>query len=107
MPPHMPAAKKKPVKRYSAEEKKEILEFIANEGRGGQTKAVKKFKVTAATIAAWKRKDGISISSSGSGASSKELRTVEELATLIKEINATESKLDQLKKAYVKAKSKL
>ena len=43
-------------KRYTDAQKKEILDFIEAKGRGGQTIAVKKFKVTAATIGSWKKK---------------------------------------------------
>ncbi|MFT7173173.1 MAG: transposase-like protein [Paracoccaceae bacterium] len=101
------AKAKKKAKRYTAEQKKEILDFIANEGRGGQTKAVTKFKVTAATIASWRRKEGgFSISAVGAGGS-KELRAVEELTNLLKEIANAEAHLDNLKKAYNKAKTKL
>lgn len=101
------AKAKKKAKRYTAAEKKEILNFIATEGRGGQTKAVAKYGVTAATIASWKRKSGESPVASAKGGGSKELRVVEELAGLLKEISATEAKLEKLKKAYQKAKSKL
>lgn len=101
------AKAKKKAKRYTAEQKKEILDFISKEGRGGQTKAVAKFKVTAATIASWRRKEGgFSVSSSGAGGS-KELRAVEELANLLKQIANAEANLADLKKAYKKAKTKL
>lgn len=100
---------KKKAKRYTDAEKKEILDYIVAQGRGGQTKAVKKYKVTAATIAAWKKKSGggISTSKRGGSGSSKELKAVEELANLIREINKTEAHLANLKKKYAKAKSKL
>ncbi|MFM2170405.1 MAG: hypothetical protein RI957_634 [Verrucomicrobiota bacterium] len=56
----MPA--KKAIKRYTEEQKSEILAFIekhnAEKGRGGQTVAIKKFGVTAATLAAWGKKSG-------------------------------------------------
>ena len=94
---------KKKVKRYSASEKKEILDFITKKGRGGQTKAVAKFGVTAATIASWRLKDGGSGVKTAKGAS-KELRAVEELASLIKEISTVEARLEKLKKAYQKFK---
>lgn len=94
-------------KRYTDAQKKEILDYIVAQGRGGQTKAVKKFKVTAATIATWKKKAGGGSSSKASGASSKELKAVEELATLIREIAKTEAHLASLKKKYGKAKAKL
>jgi|TARA_B110000914_G_scaffold36799_1_gene29854 hypothetical protein len=100
------AKAKKKAKRYPTEQKKEILNFIKKEGRGGQTKAVAKFKVTAATIASWKRKEGGSPVVSTKGGS-KELRAVEELASLLKEIAATEGHLSKLKKAYKKSKAKL
>ena len=97
---------KKKVKRYSVSQKKEILDFISKKGRGGQTKAVAKFGVTAATIASWRLKDGGSGVKTAKGAS-KELRAVEELAGLIKEISTIEVRLEKLKKAYQKAKAKL
>lgn len=97
---------KRKVKRYSASEKKAILDFITKQGRGGQTKAVAKFGVTAATIASWRLKDGGSGVKTAKGAS-KELRAVEELARLIKEISTVEDRLEKLKKSYQKAKAKL
>ncbi|MDB4748535.1 hypothetical protein OAG13_03800 [Akkermansiaceae bacterium] len=75
-------------------------------GRGGQTKAVAKFGVTAATISSWRLKDGGSGTKAAKGAS-KELRAVEELASLIKEISTIEARLEKLKKAYQKAKARL
>lgn len=104
----MPKTKKakRKVKRYSASEKKAILDFITKQGRGGQTKAVAKFGVTAATIASWRHKDGGSGVKTAKGAS-KELRAVEELARLIKEISTVEARLEKLKKSYQKAKAKL
>lgn len=102
------AKTKKKAKRYSEAEKKEILNFIEKQGRGGQTKAVEKYGVTAATIASWRKKSGASPVTSGSGGgSSKELKAVEDLARLLKEIAATEAKLEQLKKDYDKAKARI
>ena len=102
------AKTKKKAKRYSDAEKKEILSFIDKQGRGGQTKAVTKYGVTAATIASWRKKSGASPVTSGSnGGGSKELEAVEELARLLKEIATTEAHLDKLKKLYDKAKAKI
>lgn len=102
------AKAKQKAKRYTAEQKQEILDFIEKEGRGGQTKAVTKFKVTAATIAAWKRQaGGINLSSGKSSGGSKELRALEELAALWKEIETTEKRLASLQKAYQKARTKI
>lgn len=102
----MAKVKRAKAKRYSATEKTKILDFISKEGRGGQTKAVAKYGVTAATIASWKRKDGGSPITTAKGGS-KELRAVEELASLLKEIATVEARLLKLKSAYQKAKSKL
>ena len=37
-----------------------MLAFVASEGRGGQTKASKKFGVTALTISNWRKQAGVS-----------------------------------------------
>ena len=54
----MPA--KKTAKRYTEDQKTDILAFIekfnAENGRGGQTAAVKKYGVTPLTRAAWSKK---------------------------------------------------
>ena len=46
-------------KRYSQEDKKEILDFIEKynqeNGRGGQTAAIKKYKATAISIGNWRK----------------------------------------------------
>ena len=100
---------KKKMKRYSDAEKKEILEFVESKGWGGQKAAVKKFKVTPATISAWKRNAGGE--GAGNGRStrggSKELRAVQDLASILTEMEATEAKLVNLKKRYQKLKSNL
>lgn len=102
------ANKKKKAKRYSASEKKEILDFIKAQGRGGQTKAVEKYGVTAATIASWRKKSGASpVAAVRVGGTSKELQAVEELAQIIKDITAAEAHLAKLKADYKKAKAKL
>ena len=102
------AKSKAKAKRYTDAQKNEILNFIVAQGRGGQTKAVAKFKVTAATIAAWKKKaGGGSAPAKSSKGGSKELQTVRELEKLLNEIAVTETKLDDLRKRYKKVKSKL
>ena len=99
---------KSKARRYTAEQKEEILNFIEQQGRGGQTKAVQKFKVTAATIASWRRKaGGAGIPTSTRGGGSKELRALQDLASILGEIESTEAHLEKLPKAYAKAKAKL
>ncbi len=114
--PRANAKPKAKAKRYTPAQKDEILAFIKKAGRGGQTKAVAKFGVTAATLSAWKKKakgaakaavrSAKAPRATGTGAS-KELRAIEELRGLLKEMAATEAKLDKLKAAYAKAKAKL
>ncbi len=50
-------------KRYTDQEKAEILAFVEAQGRGGQTAAVKKFGVSALTISTWRKKAGVSAAS--------------------------------------------
>ena len=54
------AAKKQSTKgkRYSEEQKAEILAWVDSQGRGGQTAAVKKFGVSALTISSWRKAGG-------------------------------------------------
>jgi hypothetical protein len=55
------AAKKtanKKGKRYSDAEKAEILNFIAAQGRGGASKAAKKFGISPLTLTNWKKASG-------------------------------------------------
>ena len=112
--PRANAKPKAKAKRYTPAQKDEILAFIKKAGRGGQTKAVAKFGVTAATLSAWKKKAKGAAKAAVRSAkapratgASKELRAIEELRGLLKEMAATEAKLDKLKAAYAKAKAKL
>lgn len=99
---------KKKAKRYTDEQKKTILDFIEAEGRGGQTKAVKKFKVTPATISAWKKKSGIgTVAEEVSTVSSNELKTLLNLKSILLEIEDAEVKLKALETRYNVAKSKI
>ena len=94
-------------KRYTEAEKQEILDFIIAQGRGGQSAAVKKYKVTAATISSWKKKaSGVSLSSVGVSGS-KELKALQALTQIVSEIEVTERKLADLQKRYQKLKGKL
>lgn len=102
------AKAKAKAKRYTAEQKQEVLDYIEEQGRGGQTKAVKKFGVTAATIAAWKKRAaGGEVPTGSRGGGSKELRTLQDLAAILKDLETTEAHLEKLQKAYAKAKAKL
>ncbi|MCW1883392.1 hypothetical protein OKA04_01540 [Luteolibacter flavescens] len=66
------SAKKTKGKRYTEEEKAEILSFIENYGgRGAQSAAAKKFKVSVLTLSNWRKKDdgGAPVKGSKKGAS--------------------------------------
>lgn len=60
----MASKKKTKGKRYTAEEKQEILDFVSNHnatnGRGGASKASKKYSVSPLTISNWSKKAGSS-----------------------------------------------
>lgn len=71
----MAAKKTTKGKRYTAEEKQSVVEFVNSHneanGRGGVTAAVKKFGTSALTISAWvKSSGGSSISNGRKGAKS-------------------------------------
>lgn len=70
------AAKKaanKKGKRYSDVEKAEILSFIAEQGRGGATRAAKKFGISPLTLSNWKKAAGSSPKKGKTGALSKDV----------------------------------
>jgi transposase-like protein len=109
------APAKKVGRRYSAEERTEIVAFVkkhnADNGRGGQSAAVAKFKVSALTLSSWikagdipsylgkKRgrkpgtKNKVADTSSGRSFAAK-LKT---LAALAEQIDRAESDLSKLK----------
>ena len=109
------AGKSKPGTRYSAEEKQEVVAFVANynaeNGRGGQSKAAAKFAVSPITVMAWLKAAGVKKSpkkalkkaaapakaakgtKTASGGSDAKLGT---LLALIKEIATAEAALAQL-----------
>lgn len=58
------AGKSKVGTRYTAEQKKEVVDFTvsynAANGRGGQSKAAEKFKISPLTVMAWLKASGVS-----------------------------------------------
>ena len=99
---------KKKAKRYTDAKKAEILNFIESKGRGGQAAALKKFKVSAATINSWRKKSGRKVESKSKnlGTSSK-LKVVQELIRIRAEIDAAETKLVTLQKQHKRLRSKV
>ena len=98
----MPA--KRTVKRYTEEQKAEIFSFIekfnAENGRGGQTAAVKKFKVTPMTLSAWNKKSGKKAKKAP-----KKMRNPSKLWDRLNTVKSEIAKAEkQLKKLNVEAK---
>ena len=97
---------KKKAKRYTDAKKAEILNFIDSKGRGGQAAALKKFKVSAATINSWRKKSGRKVESKNLGTSC-DLKVVQELIRIRTEIDAAEAQLATLQKQHKKLRSKI
>lgn len=96
-------AKKSPTKnaskakRYTPEEKAEILGFVESEGRGGQSKASKKFGVSALTISNWRKKAGGSVAKSSPKVSKKAVKSNDpwkQMVALKSDIDHMERKLE-------------
>lgn len=94
-------------KRYSSEEKQEIIDFVisynAENGRGGQSAAVKKYGLSALTIGSWLKKGG----SAGKSSAATQLiiaealnKKVADLIGLVDEIRTAEMELEKLRARY-------
>lgn len=111
------ASKKAKGKRYSAEEKQQILDFVAEvngeKGRGGQSAAAKKFGISQLTISNW-------IKAGGSPAAAKKARrgvksstgdgvgkAIEKLGELHKEIASRRKELQALEVQFEELKAKI
>ncbi|TAE74901.1 MAG: hypothetical protein EAZ84_10195 [Verrucomicrobia bacterium] len=101
-------------RRYSAKEKAEIVAFVdkvnADKGRGGQSAAAKKFKISPLTIASWIRSgvggtEAFAISSnSASGPISRKLA---KLQALHEQISRAERELGKMKTQFNALKAAL
>ncbi len=112
-------AKKRAVgKRYSSEEKAKVVDFVNDynrkNGRGGQSKASKEFKVSQLTISTWLKAH--SGGSHGSGRTSKYSKrnssadidqTLSRLSTLSKELAILEKDLDEKRDEFEGLKASL
>ena len=76
--------------RYTDEQKKEVTDFVASynakNGRGGQSKAAAKFKVSPLTVMAWLKTSG------GKGAAKKVVKKAAKVAKAPKAAKAAKSK---------------
>ena len=103
-------------RRYSQSEKAEIIAFVekvnAEKGRGGQSAASKKYKISPLTISSWIRGGvgsprGLSVSTSGpsiSGPIGKKLAKLQDLHT---QILRAEKELEKLKAQFNALKGSL
>ena len=109
-------------KRYSAAEKKTVVDFVnevnASKGRGGQSAASKKFGISPLTIASWLKAGGAApkkrrgrrpgrpaaAKASTGGSLEKKLK---ELQGLAKKIDAAKSNLNSLQKKFDSLKASL
>jgi transposase-like protein len=101
-------------RRYSAKEKAEIVAFVdkvnADKGRGGQSAASKKFKISPLTISSWIRagvgggETVATASASGAGPIGKKLS---KLQALHDQIARTEKELSKMKAQFNALKSAL
>ena len=106
-------------KRYSAEEKGDIVAFVekhnAENGRGGQSAAAKKFGISQLTIASWLKSGGASTGAKrgrkpGSGSAAKGgsfTAKLGALSALAAQIDKAEADLDKLKAKFKTLKAGL
>jgi hypothetical protein len=101
-------------RRYTAKEKAEILDYVdkvnAEKGRGGQSAASKKYKISPLTISSWNKSRGssampaVSASAAASGPIGKRLA---KLQALHDQIARTEKELAKLRAQFDALKASL
>lgn len=117
------SGKSKVGKRYSAEQKAEITDFVASynaaNGRGGQSKAAEKFKVSPLTVMAWLKVSGSKVKAKAKKSTSKVAKSptaaissafdvkLASLLALSKEISKAEAALVQMNAKFKKMKAAL
>jgi transposase-like protein len=100
-------------RRYTAKEKAEIIAFVdkvnADKGRGGQSAASKKYKISPLTISSWIRTGpGGGVISSGGGAVAGPIgKKLSKLQALHDQIARAEKELSKLKAQFNSLKSAL
>lgn len=102
-------------RRYSAKEKAEIVAFVdkvnADRGRGGQSAASKKFKISPLTISSWIRAGvtggGVAVVASGSSVAGPIGKKLSKLQALHDQIARTERELSKMKAQFNALKAAL
>jgi transposase-like protein len=113
----MAAKKASKGKRYTAEEKRQVVDFVnqynAANGRGGVTAAVKKFGASALTISVWVKaapssgKAGKSPAKAGASSTGNRGKILGELSKLDQVIAAKRKELSALEVKFEKLKASL
>ncbi len=100
-------------RRYTAKEKAEIIAFVdkvnADKGRGGQSAASKKYKISPLTISSWIRSGsgGGIVSSGGAAVAGPIGKKLSKLQALHDQIAKAEKELSKLKAQFNSLKSAL
>ncbi|BCU78922.1 hypothetical protein [Luteolibacter sp. LG18] len=100
-------------KRYTDKEKSEILAFVdkvnAEKGRGGQSAAAKKYKISQLTISSWIKSGGGSAPvAKGNGATKGGISSkLAKLASLAAQIEKAEKELGKLQSQFEALKKSL
>jgi transposase-like protein len=100
-------------RRYTAKEKAEIIAFVdkvnVDKGRGGQSAASKKYKISPLTISSWIRTGagGGAISSGGAAVAGPIGKKLSKLQALHDQIAKAEKELSKLKSQFNSLKSAL
>lgn len=100
-------------KRYTEKEKSEILAYVekvnGDKGRGGQSAAAKKFKISQLTISSWLKSGGSVSSGRSGGAASKGAlgSKLSKLAALASQIDKAEKELGKLRSQFESLKKSL
>ena len=110
-------AKKKTTKgkRYTAEEKKEVMDYVASvdgdNGRGGVAAAARKYGITPLTVTAWKKRAAGDSPSSGTNGAKRgataQSRVLHRLGEILDQVAIKETEIDFLNKEYAKLKKKV
>lgn len=125
-PAKAPKSKGNTRARYTDEQKKEVLDFVASynaaNGRGGQSKAASKFKISPITVMAWLKAAGVTASPKKAAKAAKAPKAAKAakvsssggidgklaaLLSLSKEIAKAEAALAQLKGNFSSLKASL
>ena len=114
MAPIMAKKKTTKGKRYTAEEKQEVLDFVISvdteKGRGGVAAAQRKFGITALTITNWKKRAEGSSSPKAAGknqGATAQSRVLHRLGEILDQVATKENEIASLKKEYAKLKKKV